>query len=103
MRWPWVGVGRLGDAHEERDYLRAELAAAQDHIRRMQRRAEGLPETPKKEAPAIVVPDDLSRAAWSNPDIGKRMEDRAVALFKILNDWDRVRDKLRPSGDDADA
>lgn len=99
MRWPWVGVGRLDDAHAERDWLRAELSAAQDHIRRMQRRAEGLPEIPKKEKPSEPMPDDIRAMcdAWSSPDMQRRERKKAETLYTITGSWDRVREKMQPA------
>jgi hypothetical protein len=103
MRWPWVGREADAAVCSERDYLRTELSRATDHERRMERRAAGLPEAPKAEREVINVPDDLKADRWANPSIGKRSEAQAVAAFKILRDWDRVRERLQPGEPDADA
>lgn len=98
MRWPWVGIGRLDDAHAERDYLRAELASAQDHIRRMQRRSEGLPELPKQAKPNEPMPADIREKldAWENPDIRRRMTAKANVLYAATGSWEQVRASLEP-------
>lgn len=60
IRWPWVSRGRYEDMKTRAERAEAQVDALQEHFRRLDRAAEGLPEQPRepREEPE-PIPDEL--------------------------------------------
>ena len=59
MTFPIVSRTAFDTVCDERNWLRGELEKTREHVRRIERVTEGLPELPKKERVADPMPDTL--------------------------------------------
>lgn len=111
MTWPWVArstadalvvangalSAHLTSLLSERDYLRAQLAAALDHNRRIERVEAGRPELPVQiRQPREPMPVDIAEAigAWESQETRDKLEADAYRSYEKHGTWDRARGAL---------
>lgn len=104
MTWPLVSRRAYDEVRAERDYLRERNEALQDAILRLERRAVGLPETPRQPKPA---PEPMPKVLWDyiagfeNPVSRRQMREVAHRRYLAGEPWDRiVEDTLPPEEPD---
>ena len=92
---------RISDARAESEWLRAELAKATDHITRIERASQGLPElAPKARKNAEPMPKGVRVLidTWDTEATREDLERRAYRLIQRGKTWDDVKKVLEQYG-----
>ncbi len=97
MMWFWVSRELLDEVKADRDYLREQLGARNDHLTRVARKGAGMPELPRQQEEEVEpMPNEVREMirGFADPTVQATLMEDAYRARRIGESWDAIREQL---------